>query len=373
MGALRVAFVSQSGDVTGGAEESLALLLRHLPAAIDPRVVLFGEGAYARRLRGLGLDVSIVPFGDDVLHATREKFLRTGFGAVSEIGRLRNAFVDLGVDVVHTNSVKAHVLGGTAARLAGLGTVMHLRDILTGTARRVLCTLARACASERIAISRSVADAYALKRTTVIYNPLDLEAYQNMPPCRAARRALDLPETGLVVGLVGRINRWKGHMTFLEVAARLAPRDITFAIVGEARFRDTEFVAELEERARQLELGSRVRFVPWVEDTRTVFAALDVNCNCSTREPLGRTILEAAACGVPSVAFDDGGPAEIVPQSGGIVVPAGDIAAYANAVERLLDTASSGAARDFRRASVKTYDASEHASAVATVLQRVAR
>jgi glycosyltransferase involved in cell wall biosynthesis len=371
--ALRVAFVSQSGDVTGGAEESLALLLAHLPHDIDPRVVLFGDGAYARRLRELGLPVTIAPLAPRSAHATRERFARTALGAAGDVERLRRVLRELDVDVVHTNSVKAHVLAAPAARLAGRAAVMHLRDILTGTGRGVLRAVARAASRERIAISQAVADAYGLAHTSVIYNPLDLDAYRDLPDRAAARRALGLPEAGTIVGLVGRINRWKGHVAFLDVAARLAGRDgVTFAIVGEPRFRDDDFAAELRARVAALGLRERVRFVPWVADPRAVFAALDVNCNCSVREPLGRTILEAAACGVPSVAFDDGGPAEIVPASGGIVVRAGDVSAFAGAVATLLDAANDASARAARRASADAYGTVRHAAAVASVLRRAA-
>jgi glycosyltransferase involved in cell wall biosynthesis len=60
----------------------------------------------------------------------------------------------------------------------------------------------------------------------------------------------------------------------------------------------------------QLGVRERVTFVPWLDDVREIYAATDVNANCSTREPFGRAAVEAAACGVPTVCFDDSGAAE---------------------------------------------------------------
>src|SRR5260370_7536893 len=60
--ALRVAFVDHVGATAGGAEHTLATLLKHLPReAIEPSIVLFEDGAFAQRLRTAGWDVAIVP------------------------------------------------------------------------------------------------------------------------------------------------------------------------------------------------------------------------------------------------------------------------------------------------------------------------
>lgn len=373
---MRVAFVDQAGDAAGGAEHSLALLLGALPADVEPHVVLFGDGAYAASLRERGLPVTVAALPAAVMATTRERpgrGLATAPGAILSLARTLRG---LGADLVHTNTVKAHVLGAPAARLAGLPVVAHLRDILAGESRLAVRAVLARCSRERIAISRAVRDAFGLRATEVIANPLALAAYDALPARAAARAALGLPRTGTAVGIVGRINRWKGHDRFLRLAERLRGRaEVCFAVVGAPLFRDADFAAELRAFVRGRGLEATVRFVPWLDDVRLAYAALDVLCNCSDDEPFGRTIVEAAACGVPAVAFAGGGTADALldGRTGTLVAP-GDEPGFARALIAYLDDPAlrlrHGAAA---RAFARTFDARLHAERVAAVLRRAAR
>jgi glycosyltransferase involved in cell wall biosynthesis len=179
-----------------------------------------------------------------------------------------------------------------------------------------------------------------------------------------------------LIGIVGRINRWKGHDRFLRIVAavnRVVP--IRCAIVGEARFRDADFVPELHALAAQLGIADRTSFVPWLADPRLAYAALDVHCNCSEREPFGRSIVEAAAASVPTVAFDDGGAADIIDDGvDGALVPAGNIDAFTDGVLRLVrDRSLRDRTGNAARLASTRFAAPSHAQLVAEVLRRSAR
>jgi glycosyltransferase involved in cell wall biosynthesis len=369
---IRVAFIDQQGDEAGGAEESLALLLQHLPSTIEPSVVTFTEGRYAQRLREAGLDVTTVPIGGPIAVTTRERpSLRAGAAVPLAALRLATHLAEQKVDVVHTNTMKAHLIGGVAAKMLGRPSVIHLRDIVEGNARRVVALTARACTRRRIAISRAVADCYALPGTIVVENPLDLVAYDRLEAAAPAREQLSLPAGVPLVAIVGRINRWKGHDRFLRAAAFTAARtDAHFLIAGEARFRDADFVPELHALVTALGLDGRVTFLPWIDDPRVLYAAIDLHVNCATREPFGRTTIEAAAAGVPTVCFDDSGVSEFISSgTSALVVPAGDEAALADAM-----TAYVASPELRRRAGLaarvwaRRFDARTHAERVARIL-----
>jgi glycosyltransferase involved in cell wall biosynthesis len=370
---LRVAFVDQSGDAIGGAERSLQLLMQNLPRTIDSVVILFSDGAYARELRAQGFQVVVVPQSQTLLTAQREGFSPVAIPqALLAVARLRREFKKLRVDVVYTNTVKAHFVAGMAARVAGITSIAHLRDILDGTSRVWLSSALRSTSSRRIAISSAVAHAYHLPKTTIVPNPLDLDAYRDVPTRSESRHTLGLPDCVPIVGMVGRINRWKGQDRFLRVAAIVAQQSPAhFAIVGAPVFRDADFNDELRSMVASLGLTGRVHFVPWLDDPRLAYAALDVHCNASTREPFGRTIIEAAAMGVPTISFDDGGASDATsPDLHRDIVVSGDISAFANAIVAYLDDESRLAkAGEIARAFSKTFDASRHGARIAEILE----
>ncbi len=351
----------------------MQLLLSHLPAHFGIAVVLFRNGAYADELRERGFTVEIVELADGVMAIQRERVsLGRVAGALPMLPRLAAAYRRLKPDVVYTNTVKAHVIGAPAARLAGIPCVMHLRDILEGRARGVLRAVGATCTVRRIAISRAVANRLALPKTDVVPNPLDLAAYVRLPARDEARSELGLPLAAPVVGILGRINRWKGHDSFLRIAALVAARsEAHFAIVGKPMFRDVDFAGELHALAATLGIAERVHFVGWLDDPRTAYAAIDVNCNTSRAEPFGRTIIEAAACGVPTVCFGDGGAPEAVGEGlCGRIVASGDEAGFAQAILGLLRD-EGGAVGDACRAHARQFDAALHAERVAAILERI--
>jgi glycosyltransferase involved in cell wall biosynthesis len=336
---LRVAFMTTNGDYSGGAEASLALLLQNLPSEIEPVVICFTDGEYAQSLRRAGLVVVVEPLSRATAQSRREdSFFLPGLLAPFDALHVAKRLRELRVALVHTNLVKAHVIGAAASKLCDVPMVMHLRDLLEGAGREVLRFVATRVASDYVPITRLVADWYGLSEAKVIYNPVDLRLYDGCETKAQARRALGLPQDAFIIGMVGRINRWKGHERFLRIVADLAETEnVHGVIVGEPRFRDASFLPELQDRVDKLGIRSRLTFLPWLADPRPAYAALDLHCNCSTREPFGRTTVEAAACGVPSICFADGGGQEILTSGrSGIIVPAHDEAAFAAAIRGLL-------------------------------------
>jgi phosphatidylinositol alpha-1,6-mannosyltransferase len=164
---------------------------------------------------------------------------------------------------------------------------------------------------------------------------------------RAATRArLQLPTNGPLVLSVSRLVPRKGMDTLIKAAALLAPRhpDLTVAISGAGR--DLPRLRHLVRRT-----GAPVHLVGRVGDLDlpALYGCADVFAMCCRRrwvgleqEGFGIVFLEAAACGVPSIAGDSGGAAEAVADgaSGFVVRDPADPKAVAAALARLLDDAS---------------------------------
>jgi glycosyltransferase involved in cell wall biosynthesis len=244
--------------------------------------------------------------------------------AAAYLARLRKAVRESKPDRIHTNGMKAHVLGVWAAP-KGIPVVWHLHDYVGSRAimARLLRLVARRGVSG-VAVSRSVAaDAAAALGSRVpvrtVYNAIDLERFS--PNGSAvdldAASGLDPAPPGTIrVGLVGTFAKWKGQDVFLEAAAKIDPsRPSRFYIVGGPIYRtggSQWTLEELKARAHELNLAGRVGFAGFQRDPSSAIRGLDVVVHASTRpEPFGRVIVEGMACGKAVIAVKDGGSAEL--------------------------------------------------------------
>jgi glycosyltransferase involved in cell wall biosynthesis len=262
--------------------------------------------------------------------------------------------------VVHTHQAKAGSLGRLAAIAynATRGTARRARLIHTyhghvfegyfgSASTRVFVAVERWLGRRTdalIAISprvrSDILDTYRIARDAqvrVIPLGFNLDRLLAIAPAdrAAARAAVRVPDDAIVVTTVGRLTGIKQHGLFLEMAHRLASASarFLFLIVG-----DGELRRELETRAAELGLESRVRFLGWRGDLETVYGATDIFVLTSRNEGTPVALIEAMAAGVASVSTDVGGVRDVVTAPGlGSLVPFGDAAALAGAVSALAD------------------------------------
>lgn len=334
---IRVAYLGHSAALSGAE----IALLRLLPALDDvlPFVVLAEDGPLVARLRAAGIAVEVValPARTAALRRTALASLPTT-AALGDVTRYATTIArrlrDLDVDLVHTNSMKAHLYGGAAARMAGIPQIWHARDRATPDyLPRPAVRLVRAAA--RLLPHALVANSHAT-----------LETYGSIPAGFVVHDAADgaqvvarRPHDGeLRVGVVGRLTPWKGQHVFLRAFARALGAGAARAVViGAPMFGEDEYAAQLATLARTLGVADRVEFTGFRDDVAGELARLDVLVHCSTiPEPFGQVVVEGMAAGVPVIAADAGGPAEIVTHGvSGLLTPPADVDALASALRRL--------------------------------------
>ena len=145
-----------------------------------------------------------------------------------------------------------------------------------------------------------------------------------------------VPDGFAVVMLPGRLTRWKGGLEFIEAIAKLDRHDVCCLLVGAEQ--RTGFRRELEAAIERHDLIGQFRIVEDCRDIAAAYVLSDVVVSASTDpEGFGRTIVEAQAMGRPVIATDHGGAREtIIPGSTGWLVPPGDSAALALAIDHAL-------------------------------------
>jgi glycosyltransferase involved in cell wall biosynthesis len=337
---IRVVYLDHAARLSGG---ELALL-RLVPAleGVDAHVIVAEDGPLVRRLLRAGVSVEVVPMYESARALPRDRVEpgrlppATAIAAATYVVRLARRLRRLHPDLVHTNSLKAAVYGGMAARLARVPCVWHIRDriapdYLPAAAVRALQAAGRRLPAAVIADTQASLAYLSLPAGVghVIPSPVEVTR-----PAAAGNR-----DGGFRLGIVGRVARWKGQHVFLSAFAEAFPEESARAVViGEALFEgDKSYAAEVRAFAEELGIGSRVDFVGFTEEVSAELAGLDVLVHASVvPEPFGQVVVEGMAAGLPVVATDGGGPREIITDGvDGLLYPAGDEHALAEMLRRL--------------------------------------
>jgi glycosyltransferase involved in cell wall biosynthesis len=345
---------------------------------IEPRigvlvVSLTTVGAIGEEMRRSGMD--IVDLGvRSLLHAP---------AAVFRLWRLTRQFRP---DVVQTWMPHSDLLGGIAARLAGIKTIIwgvrrtdySLTPPATRLVRWVGARLSHAipcaivCAAES-ARRAQVAAGYDAGRMVVIPNGFDVDLLKPDAAARAhMHREFRIAPNALVVGSVGRYDPAKDHANFIAAAARAAVvhKDLFFLMVGRDVDEDNQELMSLigatGMRHRFLLLGERA-------DVGDCMNAMDIFVLSSRTEAFPNVVGEAMAVGLPCVVTDVGDAATIVGDAGVVTRPA-DSQALADAIVQLasLPPAERIALGQRARARISTeYSLQASASRFAALYERV--
>lgn len=188
------------------------------------------------------------------------------------------------------------------------------------------------------AVSHSVAEAHhqaglvRQRRLVVVPNGIDTETFRPDRETHVAmRRALGISDEFLWIA-VGRLEAVKDYPTLLRAMTEVPERG-RLVIAGAGPLKD-----ELVRLATRIGVGDRVRFPGFDREIKRWMQAADGFVLCSRWEGLPMALLEAGACGVPTVATDVPGTRDmIVDGENGWLVPAGEPAALAKAMTAMME------------------------------------
>ena len=343
---IRVVYLDHTARLSGGE----IALLNLLPALhdIDAHVILAEEGPLVRRLEERGISVEVLPLAEAARDFGREMIrpgktpLRSLMETATYSVRLARRLRRLRPDIVHTFSLKAALYGGAAGRLAGVPVVWHVQDriasdYMPSTAVQLVRAAARRLPTAIIVNSRATSATLSELRSTTLVDVIP-------PPVSLPGAPGDHdqhgPETGrsLRVGMVGRLAPWKGQDLFLRAFAEAFPAgDEQAVLVGSALFGEDAYAARLHQLTEFLGLAGRVDFRGFRDDVWGELAEMDVLVHASViPEPFGQVVVEGMAAGLPVIAANAGGPAEIITDGvDGLLVLPGDVAALAAGLRRL--------------------------------------
>ena len=258
-------------------------------------------------------------------------------------------------DIVHTHTTKAGILGRIAAYISGVPVIIHglhgstfqafnsgllnwllflferLTDRFTDAYISVSGVLSKKYIEKGIGKKENYHTVYSGMELSKFYHARDKINYKEK------YEELGINEEDFLIGNVARLETRKGHQFLLDAFKNVIEEQkdsyVKLLIIGEGNKRKY-----LENYVKELNLGDKVIFTGYREDVEELMALMDIFVLTSLREGLPRVLVQAAAVGMPSVAFNVDGVSEIIKDNyNGFLVKAKDLEQLENRIMKYMN------------------------------------
>ena len=210
------------------------------------------------------------------------------------------------IDIVDTNTAVVFP-GAMAAKHLRKKSIWHIREIIKSKVENIIISrIMNRYADIIIANSKATSQAIKVdvKKIRVVYNAVDEQ-----------NNTERIPHNEFIVGMAGRINRWKGQRLFVDVAEIVHKKypNIVFLIAGEAYTGEEYLKDELKNYITQKSLEDTVKLLGQVNNMNEFYRTMDIFVLPSIQpEPFGLVIIEGMEYALPVIATNHGGPTEII-------------------------------------------------------------
>jgi glycosyltransferase involved in cell wall biosynthesis len=325
-----------SGNLYGGVETLLTTLARSTPAtSVRPEFALCFAGRLSAELCASGA----------VVHDLEPVRLSRPWTVLRARRKLERLLARDRFDVVVCHGGWPHwICGPVVRRDPETRLVFWLHDLAGGThwVERLASrtppdlVLAGSCSA-----AETIDRLFPGSPRAVFHPPVPAPESDRAEARASVRAELGTDQQTTVIVLASRLDPLKGHATLIEALGRLRPRPSweVWIAGGAQRPQERVYLEELQRLARAVGVDSRLRFLGHRTDVPRLLAAADLFCQPNLRpESFGLAFVEAMDAALPIITSRMGAAEEIVDPSCGILVPAGDVSALAEALARLIDS-----------------------------------
>lgn len=307
-----------------GADKILLELVTGLDKSkFHPIVVLPNDGILKDKLIENGIETYVVHY--PILR--RKYFNLKGiinyglsyFGKSNEIVKLLK---NKKIDIIHANTT-AVLEGIYLKKKLKCKLIWHVHEIIlkpaiiNKTISYLIGKYADKCVAVSEAVKKHLIDSKFIDedKVEVIYNGVDTERFNPSVENEYLYKEWNIPNEAVKVGMIGRVNAWKGQNDFLDAAEGLMKKysNLYIFIVGSAFAGEEWRVDELKKKIADSQNKDRIIFSEFRTDTPEIHSFFDVLVLPSTNpDPLPTVVLEAMGCGTPVVGYNHGGVTEMV-------------------------------------------------------------
>ena len=332
---MNILILNNTSDLYGGSRILLIVVQILKEGKHTPILVLSEDGPLVPELEKIGVEIHIIRLG-----ILRHKYMNPR-GILNRMVVSTAAWKSLSkliegrqIDLVYSNTIGV-LIGAFFAKRKKIRHIWHVHEITLKPMPfvKLIAYLFKKYTDQIIVVSEAVKNHWAKyvdpAKLERVYNGIETTLFENTTG--KLRTELNIPEDRLLIGMIGRVNNWKGQDYFLEIASTLLKdhSNLQFIMVGDAYPGNEHLYEQLNNNLLNPALQGRVTNLGYRTDIANILNSLDIFVLPSILpDPFPTVILEAMASGKPVVATNHGGATEmILDGETGILIP------YNNAVE----------------------------------------
>ena len=343
-----ILFLHAGAEMYGADKVMLDLIKRLDKSKYTPFVILPTSGVLVDALKDAGVSVPVMPYP-----IMRRKYFNSkgviqyGINFVKYTNKIVKFAKEHNIKLIHTNTA-ATLEGCFVSRRLKIPQLWSIHEIIINPKIMYRFTSKLIAKYSKITITDSNAvkkhlDASGYFRNgdvKVIYNGVDSERFTPDISCDYLYDEWKIPRNSKVIGMMGRVNSWKGQADFLKAANIIMDQNpnVYTVFVGSAfegeEWREKELakaISESPHKDRIINKGYRT-------DSEAIYKLYDVFVLPSTNpDPLPTVVLEAMSTGKPIVGYKHGGVCEMVKEDyNGLLAEVCNPSDLAAKIEKLL-------------------------------------
>lgn len=315
--------ILHAGAELYGADKVLLDLMKNINKdKFKPYVVLPCDGILVKEFEKNNIDVSVIEYP-----ILRRKYfnIKGIFTYIKDYIKYSIKLIKFSkqnnIELIHTNT--AAVLEGIILKfILKIPQIWHIHEIIVKPRlmHKIISFLIAKSSDEVITVSNAVAmhlesTGYFNKNIKVIYNGIDNEIYNPKNEINYLKKEFCIPDKSIVVGMIGRVNSWKGQNDFIKALDLVMKKynNVVAILVGGVFDGEEWRIEELKLNINKLDNKDRVIISDYRKDIANIHNLFDIFVLPSTNpDPLPTVVLESMASANPIVGYEHGGVCEMV-------------------------------------------------------------
>ncbi|VVM33376.1 glycosyltransferase [Terribacillus sp. AE2B 122] len=305
---IRVLFFNHVSILSGGEKSLLDILTNIDRHKIEPILLCPTSGPLTEAAETNEIKVIKIKMDDNLLNYSRTTSNVSGIfsqmkNVLGTIRLVRKVIKEEDIDILYSNSMKAHLISSAATIFQNTKSIWHVRDIIDNKLLSHITNLFSILPNRVICISKAVKDQFYFKKNkTIIFN--GIKSRGNVTETKSEDNLFR-------IAIIGQIAKWKGQETLIKAANEILKtrKDFRFFVVGEALFKDE---ITYKDHIKSI-AHPDIEFLGYRKDIPELINHFDLLVHAAIKpEPFGRIIIEAMDAGIPIIATNIGGPKEII-------------------------------------------------------------